>query len=291
MFLILGMTGKVGGAAAQHLLDAGHYVRALVRDPARAADWAQRGVDIRQGDFTDATALAAAMEGVEGTFLMLPPFFTPQPGFPEAKAIVDCFREALICTPPQRIVALSAVGSQRSSGLGMITATHLLEAGLGDLPLPVCLVRPGSFFENYLRDLRQAASTGVFETYLLPTDRAVPMAATQDIGQEIACRLVADWSGRQVVELGSMTCPDDLASAMAEALGRPVQARAILRERWTESLAAQGMPPGFIGPFLEMEDGYNSGWIGFGVSGSERVHGMATPAQVFARAWAAQTRG
>ena len=158
------------------------------------------------------------------------------------------------------------------------------------MPLPFCFIRPGSFFENYLRNFLQAASTGVFETYLMPTDRAVAMAATQDIGQEIARRLIGYWSGRQVVELGSMTSPDDLASAMAEALSRPVQARAIPRERWTENLAAQGMPLGFIGPFLEMEDGYNSGWIGFGVSGSERVHGMTTPAQVFAQAWAAQTR-
>ena len=290
MFLILGLTGRVGGAAARHLLDAGHPVRALVRDPSRAAEWAQRGVDIRQGDFSDVTALAAAMAGVDGALLMLPPFFTPQPGFPEAKAIVDCFREALLRTPPQRVVVLSSVGSQRSGGLGMITATHLSEAGLRDLPSPVCFVRPGSFFENYLHDLRQAASTGVFETYLMPTDRAVPMAATHDIGQEIARRLVADRSGRQVVELGSMTCPDDLATAMTEVLGRPVQARAIPRERWAERLTEQGMPPGFIGPFVEMEDGYNSGWIGFGVSGSERIHGVTTPAQVFARASTARTR-
>lgn len=142
----------------------------------------------------------------------------------------------------------------------MITATHLLEVGLSDLPSPVCFVRPGSFLENCLRDLRQAASTGVCETYLMPTDRAVPMAATQDIGQEIARRLVGDWSGRQVVELGSMTCPDDLASAMTEVLGRPVQARAVPREQWADRLTEQGMPPGFIGPFVETEEGYNSGW-------------------------------
>ena len=36
MFLVLGLTGKVGGAAAQRLLDTGHRVRALVRDPAKA---------------------------------------------------------------------------------------------------------------------------------------------------------------------------------------------------------------------------------------------------------------
>ncbi len=148
MFLILGLTGKVGGAAARHLLAAGHAVRALVRDPASATEWAQRGVDIHQGDLTDVTALAAAMADADGAFLMLPPFFTPQPGFPEAKAIVDCFREALLRAPPRRVVALSSVGSQRSGGLGMITATHLLEAGLRDVPLPVCFVRPGSFLEN-----------------------------------------------------------------------------------------------------------------------------------------------
>ncbi len=116
------------------------------------------------------------------------------------------------------------------------------------------------------------------------------MAATQDIGGEVARRLVAGSSGRQVVEFGSMICPDDLASAMAEVLGRSVQARAVPRERWTESLVAQGMPPGFIGPFAEMEDGYNSGWIGFGASGSVRVGGVTTPAEVFARASSAPTR-
>ena len=284
MFLVLGLIGKVGGAVAGRLLETGHTVRALVRDPGKAADWAEKGVDLRQGDFADVAALTAALESVEGAFLMLPPFFTPQPGFPEAKAIVDCFREALKRSSPERVVALSSVGSQRGTVLGMITATHLLEDGLGELPLPLCFVRPGSFLENYLPNLAQAKSTGVFETYLMPTDRAVPMAATQDIGQEIARRLVTGWTGRAVLELGSMISPDELARAMGDVIDRPVQARAIPRERWEASLAERGMPPGFVGPFLEMEEGYNSGWIGFGVPGAERVHGTTTPTQIFARA-------
>ena len=43
------------------------------------------------------------------------------------------------------------------------------------------------------------------------------------------------------------------------------------------------MPPGGIGPFEEMEDGFNSGWIDFGVSGTEPVAGTVTPAQFFAQ--------
>lgn len=75
----------MGSAVAGRLLEAGHPVRALVPDPGKAADWPEKGVDLRQGAFIEVAALTAALEGVEGAFLMLPPFFTPQPGLPEAK--------------------------------------------------------------------------------------------------------------------------------------------------------------------------------------------------------------
>lgn len=45
MYLVTGITGNVGGAAARHLLEMGMEVRALVRDEAKAADWAAAGVD------------------------------------------------------------------------------------------------------------------------------------------------------------------------------------------------------------------------------------------------------
>ena len=69
MFLITGITGKVGGATAQRLLDEGRTVRALTRDPDKAAEWSQKGVDIRQGDFNDVAAISSALEGVEGAYL------------------------------------------------------------------------------------------------------------------------------------------------------------------------------------------------------------------------------
>jgi len=54
LFFVSGITGHVGGAAARHLLEQGHAVRALARDPQKADAWADQGVDIRQGDFNDA---------------------------------------------------------------------------------------------------------------------------------------------------------------------------------------------------------------------------------------------
>lgn len=270
----------MGGATALRLLNDGHSVRALVRDAQKTAAWSQKGVEVRQGDFNDATALAAAMQGVDAAFLMLPPFFTPGPDFPAAKAIIASFLDALHHTPPPRLVALSSVGSQQTSGLGMITATHLLEQALADLPFPTAFIRAGSFLENYASGLKAAAG-GWFDTFLTPTSRTFPMVATKDIGNEVASLLTTGWTGKKVIELGSPVSPDDLAQAMSEALGQPVKARSIPRDQWTSTLEAQGMPPGFIAPFTEMEDGFNSGWIDFGVPGTEPVAGTVTPARFF----------
>ena len=141
-FFIAGITGHVGGAAARQLLEEGHAVRTLARDPQKAAEWAQKDVDVRQGDFTDPIAVAAALEGVEGAYLMMPPIMVPSPGYPEAKAVIASFGKALRQSPPPRLALLSSVGSEKSSGLGNITTTHLMEQALGDLPFPTAFV-PG----------------------------------------------------------------------------------------------------------------------------------------------------
>ena len=39
MFLVMGITGKVGGATAEHLLAHGKEVRALVRNREKTSSW------------------------------------------------------------------------------------------------------------------------------------------------------------------------------------------------------------------------------------------------------------
>ena len=284
MFFISGITGHVGGAAARRLLEEGHTVRTLARDPQKAAAWADKGVDIRQGDFTDPAAVAAALEGVEGAYLMMPPILVPSPGYPEARAVIASFQEALRQAPPPRLVLLSSIGSEQSHGLGNITSTYLMEEALGDLPFPTAIVRAGGFLENYAGGLGAAAATGVYHSFFQPVDRPFPMIATADIGAEVARLLAGGWDGKKIVELGSPVSADDLARAMGEALGKPVTAQAIPREQWAATLESFGLPAGRTGLYEEMMDGFNSGWIAFGVPGTELVDGTITPAQFFAEA-------
>jgi dihydroflavonol-4-reductase len=63
--LVTGATGKVGGATARALLARGDEVRALVRDPGRAAGLLPSGVETVRGDVTDPGSVAAAAAGCE----------------------------------------------------------------------------------------------------------------------------------------------------------------------------------------------------------------------------------
>jgi uncharacterized protein YbjT (DUF2867 family) len=150
MFLVMGITGNVGGATAEHLLAHGKEVRALVRNREKASGWANQGVELVDGDWNDPTAIERALKGVEGAFVMLPAVWAPSPDYKEAKGVIANYVEALTKAAPPRVVALSSMGANRTSRLGMITALSLLEQGFRDLISPIAFVRAGGFFENFL---------------------------------------------------------------------------------------------------------------------------------------------
>ena len=66
--LITGATGFVGSRLAEALIERGHDVRGLVRDVDRASALRARGVEVVQGDMTDAGSLRRAVDGVEQVF-------------------------------------------------------------------------------------------------------------------------------------------------------------------------------------------------------------------------------
>ena len=66
--LVTGATGKVGGAVARALLARGDEVRALVRDPDRAARLLPADVVLVRGDVTDPPSVEAAVAGREVVF-------------------------------------------------------------------------------------------------------------------------------------------------------------------------------------------------------------------------------
>jgi uncharacterized protein YbjT (DUF2867 family) len=289
MFLVMGITGKVGGATAEHLLARGKEVRALVRNREKASSWANQGVELVDGDWNDWAAIERALKGVEGAFVMLPSVWAPSPDYKEAKGVIANYVEALTKAAPPRVVALSSMGANRTSGLGMITALSLLEQGFRDLISPIAFVRAGGFFENFLYGL-QVAQSGTLPVYYNPTNRKSTMVATNDIGAEVATLLTGPaWSGQRVLKLGSMVTADEVAEQLGEVLNLDVKAFAVPRAEWAEAFEQFGIPKGHTGPAEEMFEAVNAGWLDLGVEDTEHVAGTTSARDVFAAAQKAVT--
>lgn len=282
MYFIAGITGHVGGMAARQLLTKGKQVRTLARKPEKAKAFAGQGVEVRPGDLNDAEALASALEGVEGAFLLMQPTMTPPPDFSDAKTSLASYTKALQQAPVPRLVALSSMGSEKRERLGNITATALMEQAFADLPFPRAFVRAGSFYENYAGSVAHAKETGVYASFQ-PVDFAFPTIGTEDIGKLVADLLLSPWTGKRVIELGTLQAPNAFAAALGKATGREVKAQAVPREGWGQMLQGFGLLPGSTGPYEEMMQSINDGWIAFGQPGTEHVAATLSPDEFFAR--------
>ena len=281
MFFIAGITGHVGGAAARHLLGQGKQVRTLLRTPERAKAFAELGVEIQQGNLNDANALARALAGVEGAFLLMQPTMTPPPDFSDAKASLASYKKALEQTPVPRLVLLSSMGSEKTERLGNITATSLMERAMDDLSFPTAFVRAGSFYENYASAVSTAQHTGKYFSFQ-PVDFDFPTVGTVDIGNEVDKLLLSEWTGKRVVELGSLTSAKQMAAAVGKVIGRDVEAQAVPQEAWAQTLQQFGLPSGSTKPYEQMMESVNNGWISFGQPDTESVAATQTPEEFFA---------
>ena len=284
MYAVMGITGNVGGAVARSLLARGEKVRGIVRNPEKAAEWQRQGVELFMADYDDAEALTAALSGVAGVFVMVPPNFAPTPGYVETKAALAVLHRTLSQARPPKAVYLSSIGAEQTSGLGLITSSHLLEQTLGDLPFPQAFLRAGWFFENSAGDVASARDEGRIQFQLYPLDRKFSLVATADIGKAGAETLTQSWRGTRHIEVAGPeeTSPMAIAEAFADVLGRPVEAVAVPRDQWETLWVSQGMPEGRTAPRAEMVDGFNSGWIHFGVTGAEHVVGTTPLRKVIA---------
>jgi len=262
MYAITGITGKVGGVVARRLLTADKPVRAVMRDAAKGRLWADKGCEVAIAAMENAAALTAAFRNVDGVFILPPSEFDPAPGFPEARAVVTAVKTALEAARPGKVVCLSTVGAQAKE-TNLLTQRTLMERALRELAIPLTILRPAWFMENFESDVASARGSGVIASFLQPLDKPVPMIATADVGRVAAELIQEDWTGRRVVELEAARriTPHEVAAAFARVLGRPVRAEAVPRETWESLFRSQGTKNPM--PRIRMLDGFNDGWIEF----------------------------
>jgi len=254
--LVAGATGQQGGAVARHLRDGGFAVRALTRDPdgEKARRLREAGVELACGDLTDRASLDAALEGVYGVFSMATPF---EQGMDAEVLQGTTLGDAAKAAGAQHYVYSSVGGADRDSKVPHFESKWQVEEHLRSLDLPLTIVRPVYFFENFGGWGLQPQEGGAGYTLAMPLSPGTTLqsVAVDDIGAFVARAFAAPaaWTGREF-ELGG----DELTLAgYAAVIARDVGARVDYFQVPWEALKQQNEDLYLMNQFLEHQ-GYKA---------------------------------
>jgi uncharacterized protein YbjT (DUF2867 family) len=262
-YVIFGVTGRTGAAAADTLLRSGHPVRVVVRDPVKGRAWAERGAEVVVADLTDLASMTKALSRVQGAYVVSPQQYNREDLFEWAELIADTTARAAVAADVPRLVALSSVGADRDGGTGWIGMNRMFERRLGETGVSTTFLRAAYFMENWMPMIGQAMRSGTLPTFLAPPQRPLPMVATADVGSTAAALLLEKRTGTAIVTLSGPKdyAPDDVAAIISIALRMPVGVAVLPETEWPEALADAGFSKAALAGFVEMTRGLNCSHI------------------------------
>lgn len=265
--LLTGATGTVSSGLLAALADVPNLrLRALVRDPARAAHLQQRGIELVRGDLDDATTLAPAFAGADALWLVT----VPGPRAPEnSMNAIWAARQAGVA----RVVRLSAIGAaadapSRNGRLHALSDHEVMVSGLA-----WTILRPHFFMQNLLY------AAGAIREGILPyafADGRLGLVDTRDVGAFAARILTAPegHAGKIYTPTGPASLSgDEMAGALGAALGRAVKYLPVSLEAAHAATLASGASPWIADMMVEYSRAYGSGWGDFVTRDFPRVMG------------------
>ncbi len=262
-YVVLGATGNTGKVAIETLLAAGKKVRAVVRDEAKGAALKARGAEIAVASVTDAGALARALDGAEGAYVLTPPSMS-EPDFRAYQArVVDALASAIRTAKPAHVVLLSSVGAQHESGTGPIAALGRAERLFREIPgVAFTFLRAGYFMENLGGGLGTVPQG--FVPSFFPKAHPIDMIATVDIGKLVGALLMEGAKSTSVVELGGPAITmEDVAAAVSRIVGKPVRVEEAPLEAVVPTFTGFGMPADLAALYQEMIGAIRTGTVKF----------------------------
>lgn len=243
MILVTGATGNVGSAVLAQLVEEGHEVRALVRDPAKLGEIAGK-VEVVKGDLSKPETLDPAFAGVDKVFLLC------NAGDAMAELVgnaVDAAKRGGV----KHIVMLSSASAAGDYEMLIGTWHRDAEARVKASGIAWTMVQPGAFATNTLRWAGSIKAQGaVFQ----PTgDGATSPIDPRDIA-EVAVKALTTpgHEGKSYVLTGpeALTTAEQVAKISA-AIGKPLRFVDVTEDAAREGMAKAGLPEGFIRAMLE----------------------------------------
>jgi uncharacterized protein YbjT (DUF2867 family) len=262
-YLITGATGEVGSRVVKHLLERNIRPRALVRSEERARGLFGNRVDIYVGDLADPVSMRQAITGTDIIYLVN---VGPQiPQRDEAAARI-CKEEGV-----RRIVKLSSLDVDHGLAIG---AWHEKgEAAIRETGILYTFVRPTGFMSNLLAWAWAVKDEGIVRSSTAGGRR--PFIHPNDIAAvSVAALLNDEYAGQFLAITGPESLSFEEVTAMiAEAIGKPLECRAISDEEARERYSKVSGSPEETEAHVALWRAIREGRLSFTTDGVERVLG------------------
>ncbi len=264
ILLVTGASGQLGRRVVDLLLekDAGKVV-AMTREPARLAGLAERGVEVRAGDFDDGTTLAAAFAGVDRALLIS----TDAVGRPGGrKQHHRTAVEAAVAAGVKHIVYTSGPSPHPDAAFAIADDHYWTEQAIAAAPVGWTFLRNNLYAEVALMGLVNAVASG---TLMTATHGGARSYVTREDCARVAAAALADaFEGTRILDVtGPAAVSQAELAGMASAIsGRAVALVDVSDEVLHEALTGFGMPA----PVVDM-------LAGFDREAAQGYYAMVTP--------------
>ena len=261
MIAVTAATGHLGRLVVDSLLERGvapEQIVAAVRTPARAADLAERGVVVREADYSRPETLGTALEGVDVVLLVSGSEVGQR--VQQHANVVEAARAAGV-----RHLVYTSAPQATTSALVLAPEHKATEELIAASGLPATILRNGWYTENYVGNVEQARETGVVLGSV--GDGRVASASRKDYAEAAAVVLAAA-NGDAAYEGGVHELSGDvawdypfLAATIAEIVGREVVYQDVTPEVHTQVLLDAGLDEGTAGFVVALDGNTRDGLL------------------------------
>ncbi len=254
MIVVTGATGQLGKLVIEQLLETvpAEHIAAVVRDPQKARVFAERGVQVRQADYSQPESLVAAFTSAEKVLLVS----SSEVGHrvPQHQAVTDAARAAGV-----KLLAYTSILNADTSTLLLAGEHQATEAYIRASGVPFTFLRNGWYTENHTGSLAAAVEHGA--VLGAAKDGRFATATRADYAAAAVAVLTGKGHDNKVYELGGDE-PYTLAELAAEAArqtSKPVIYKDLPQQKYVKALAGFGLPEGLAKAVADADAGASRG--------------------------------
>ena len=257
MLLVTGANGKLGRLIVEELLRRAPQseLAVSVRDPAGAKDLAERGVEVRRGDYDAPETLHQAFQGVDRLLLMPTPTLDPNRRATQHKAAVDAAADAGVGH-----IVYPSVHAVDKFDMPLLAAHAETERAIQASGVQWTMLRNAIYAEVVAGDVVAAIHAG--ELAAPAADAVVAPVLRRDVAVAAAVTLLGTGHQGRVYEL---TAPDtvswqQLAQLAGAKAGKTIPYRPISDDEAMSRALQAGVPPEHLGIVIGFYGAYRQGW-------------------------------